>query len=745
MAAEQINQTSILEAIGVCIWNLNGFKDAKVQNIKDTNDGFLNEIFRKNDIICFSETWRDPKDSVKLNIDENFEDFHELGFRNHRVGRASGGLSLFIRKSVASHVIILASDSYHFWCKLDRKFFQWDMDLFICFLYIPPSTSTLFKSGVSLNFESLHAECASFAEKGCVLILGDTNARTNDVNDFIENDELDDYLPVDDQYVPDLALDKRINSDNSPLNTNGSAMIDFCKNTGFRILNGRVDKNKSSGFTRFSSNGNSVVDYALMKQDFFNLIKSFRVNEVSELSDHCSLEIEIKTQFQITGKGSTRISEIVNNPPSNTDILKNNFKHKFYVGDSTIRNLCTLINNREIAEFLNKTNDQLGNKDMPVHLIVNSLRCKLIEISEQCFETKNIFSKKKINVKCNNAWFDSECKSKKQNLSHARKLYQESLKMVKNNLSNIIPCELRSAYFQQRREYKKLLKNKRKLFLDVQKEQLWLLKAESPKMFWKKLNKGRKPANLDFTNLQLFDYFNSLLEKQSSVSGNNQEINQHQTSLDTLTLSQIDANLNCPITIEEVTNMVGNLKTGKSPGLDMISAELIRNLNSKFYLVFVHLFNRILESGDFPEEWASGIIVLLFKGGDQSNLDNYRGITLLSIFGKLFIGTLLQRLNKTISTFQILNENQIAYRKGYQTSDHIFTLRAIIEHYFEVKKSPLYLCFVDFSKAFDSVDHEDLVKQLFKYGIRGNFLSIIASLYSKVKSCVRGNNELTNI
>ncbi len=68
---------------------------------------------------------------------------------------------------------------------------------------------------MSLNFESLQTECASFDEKGLVLILGDVNGRTNDVNDFIENDELDSYLPVDDQYVPDSTLDKRINSDKS--------------------------------------------------------------------------------------------------------------------------------------------------------------------------------------------------------------------------------------------------------------------------------------------------------------------------------------------------------------------------------------------------------------------------------------------------------------------------------------------------------------------------------------------------
>ena len=233
---------------------------------------------------------------MKFDLDENFEEFHELGFRNHRGGRASGGMSLLVHKSLMSFFSIIISDSYHFWCKLNRQASNGERDLYICFLYIPPSTSTLLKSGISLNFDTLQAECASFEEKGLVLIFGDTNARTNNINDFIENDEVDDYLPIDDQYLPDLTLEKRINVDKSPSNTNGTAMIEFCKSTGFRILNGRIDKNNSSGFTCFSSNGNSVVDYALLKQDLFHLIKSFRVNEVTDLSNHCALEIEISTQ-----------------------------------------------------------------------------------------------------------------------------------------------------------------------------------------------------------------------------------------------------------------------------------------------------------------------------------------------------------------------------------------------------------------------------------------------------------------
>ena len=191
-------------------------------------------------------------------------------------------------------------------------------------------------------------------------------------------------------------------------------------------------------------------------------------------------------------------------------------------------------------------------------------------------------------------------------------MYQESLRIVNTSSSNINSSELRDKYFQQRREYKQFLRNKRKLFLNAEKEKLWSLRSDSPKTFWKTLNKGKKRAELKFTNDQLYNYFNSLLQNTAIGSENNQEIDNRQTHIDMLMQNQINENLNSLITIEEVKNMVKSLKNSKAPGLDMITSELLKHLNDRFYTVFVHLFNRILESGDFPEEWAIGIIYCAF-------------------------------------------------------------------------------------------------------------------------------------
>ena len=74
------------------------------------------------------------------------------------------------------------------------------------------------------------------------------------------------------------------------------------------------------------------------------------------------------------------------------------------------------------------------------------------------------------------------------------------------------------------------------------------------------------------------------------------------------------------------------------------------------------ILNKILDSSNFPEEWALGVIVILFKDGDKSELNNYRGITLLNMLGKLLVKVLNNRLWEVVYRFEILRENQAGFR-----------------------------------------------------------------------------------
>ena len=127
--------------------------------------------------------------------------------------------------------------------------------------------------------------------------------------------------------------------------------------------------------------------------------------------------------------------------------------------------------------------------------------------------------------------------------------------------------------------------------------------------------------------------------------------------------------------------------------------------------IYVKFFNLVLSTGLLPKEWTIGVIKPIYKNkGSRLDADSYRGITLLSCTGKLFTLILNKRLNSFMEENGLLMEEQAGFRSGYSTINHIFTLNYIISQYLN-KKKRLYCAFVDYRKAFDSVNRSILWKK----------------------------------
>ena len=123
-----------------------------------------------------------------------------------------------------------------------------------------------------------------------------------------------------------------------------------------------------------------------------------------------------------------------------------------------------------------------------------------------------------------------------------------------------------------------------------------------------------------------------------------------------LTENQISNELiNKLFTIDEIRKHIVTLKKNKSPGMDCILNEFIKNCPENLINVIVLLFNMVLESGIIPSDWTVGIIKVLYKNkGDINNVNNYRGITLLSCLGKLFTSVINARLYDYLTTANLL-------------------------------------------------------------------------------------------
>ena len=180
-----------------------------------------------------------------------------------------------------------------------------------------------------------------------------------------------------------------------------------------------------------------------------------------------------------------------------------------------------------------------------------------------------------------------------------------------------------------------------------------------------------------------------------------------------------------------------NLKGGKATGPDNTLLEYLRVLAESFPHLLLKLLNKIFSEHIYPSSWCVNFLKPIFKKGEKDDTDNYRGLAIGSAFAKLFSQILLNRLTSFIDEKNLLSPNQGGFLKGKSTSDHIFLMQTIIEKVVKKGKRKLYVAFIDFQKAYDTVDRDLLLDRLKTLGINGLFLQNIAAMYEKTKYSIK--------
>ena len=197
-----------------------------------------------------------------------------------------------------------------------------------------------------------------------------------------------------------------------------------------------------------------------------------------------------------------------------------------------------------------------------------------------------------------------------------------------------------------------------------------------------------------------------------------------------------DSDVDRDISMNEVEEVVRNL-VDKSPGIDGIGNECIKKAGHITIPLLCELFNKVLETGIFPESWCTAIIVPIHKSGSVNNPNNYRGIALLSCISKIFTKIINKRLITWANINNKMFEEQGGFTRGKSTTDQIFILQALISKYLSRKGGRCYNVFVDFSKAFDTVPHLNLFYKLISEGLHGRVVCLLRNMYMNLKSCVQ--------
>ena len=175
-----------------------------------------------------------------------------------------------------------------------------------------------------------------------------------------------------------------------------------------------------------------------------------------------------------------------------------------------------------------------------------------------------------------------------------------------------------------------------------------------------------------------------------------------------------------PCSMEEIETIINELDNGKASD---ISIRVLKNCSSILTTYLTTFYNVFIDLGVFPDILKIGQVTPIHKKGNTQLLQNYRPVSTLPCFGKIFEKIMYSRLYKFVISKNILYENQYCFRSHHSTSHAVNYSIDKITCNIENKNHVLGI-FIDLSKAFDTISHEKLLSKLENYGIRGTPLAL---------------------
>ena len=182
------------------------------------------------------------------------------------------------------------------------------------------------------------------------------------------------------------------------------------------------------------------------------------------------------------------------------------------------------------------------------------------------------------------------------------------------------------------------------------------------------------------------------------------------------------------------------IKKGKALGPDSINIELLEAVEEFGVDQITKIFNNIYETGQIPEDLSKSIFIALPKKAGAIECELHRTISLMSHLTKILLRIILNR-TRTKTGPEIAQE-QCGFVAGKGTTNAIYVLRTVIERSIEVQQD-LYSCFIDFSKAFDTVKHDKLIQMLQDINIDDKDLQLIKNMYWQQTAAIKVNNNIS--
>jgi len=195
-----------------------------------------------------------------------------------------------------------------------------------------------------------------------------------------------------------------------------------------------------------------------------------------------------------------------------------------------------------------------------------------------------------------------------------------------------------------------------------------------------------------------------------------------------------------PPLLSEVEDALHQLRNGKSPGVDGIPAEMWKASGSEGLDLLWRLCIQIWNNEEWPKDWCRAVFIPLPKKGNLKECSNYRTISLISHASKVLLRIIINRMKCKLN--QEISITQAGFREGRGTRDQIVNIRNVIEKC-RAHQLPLYMCFIDYSKAFDCVSHNEMWETMLRMGFPKHLIDLTCKLYQDQESTVRTANGVT--
>ena len=665
-------------------------------------------------IFALAETWTNCISNVVIPGYEHYACHRPK--RNPRAKRDSGGIIVYVRTEITKGVQIVKNGPNEIiWLKLNKDFFGLEYHILACFSYIIPQNSSHNAYIERDLFDEIAEDMSNFEEKyDCkFFIAGDLNGRTGCHLDHVEYDDST-YIPLPDNYEADISLATRKNNDKI-INDNGHRLLELCKMCNVRIVNGRIKNDKEGLFTCITHRGQSAVDVVLSSPMLFKIIDRFSVSNITEYSDHCMLNLDVMVrEVKSSSSGDVTFTKLKWNSDLSQDYIQ------ALNSDTCQGKLNDMLN------VISNGDHTAGAVNEAVHMCVDAIR----SASDPLFLTQ-IKNSGSDNRKSLPPWASNEWVNSKKKFYKCRDKYNSN-----SSESN------RKSMVEARKCYKQLSFSRRRGYEKDNTSQLYKAKCQNVKLYWKLLS-GKNHNETKVTKEEFFNHFMSLSNPSDPFYAADDDVIDELRNIMESDMQVVFDELNENISMVDIDKAIKDLKNGKSGGVDLLINELFIHGKGILLPYLFELFNFVLDSGVFPEDWSDGLLIPLHKKGDRSTPDNYRGITLLSVLGKLFTRVINNRLENWANDYNIYIEAQYGFRKGRSTVDCMFILHNVIGKFLE-NGNKLYAFFIDYSKAFDYIVRENLWFKLLKLGIRGKVFNVIKSMYDCVKTSVFINGEKSN-